>query len=112
MRKEGVIFWNLDAILACKAGAVFPVTISVVNLTDTDKEYLILLKTLNAAGQVLSEFTFTVDGLAWFELEAEERIDADGVIEVEDTNVNLLAILIERETEKELDSVITYLKEW
>lgn len=111
MRKEGVIFWNLNGIIPCKIGTIFPVTISVINLTDTDKEYVILLKTLNAIGEILSEFTFTVDGLAWFELEAEERTDVDGVIEVEDTNVTLYAFLIEKETEEEIDKVFTYLKE-
>lgn len=108
--KLASIFWNLFAFINYRAGTVLPCTVSVVNLSDTPHEYLIKIRTFDRNGKQVADDTFTIDGSAWFALEEGERIDADGIIILNDSNVTLGMYLIEKVTQEEVDSIFTWLE--
>lgn len=100
----GDVFWDLDPAVFYMAGGEIPCQIYVANVTDTDREYM-LLATVSRDGTVISEFVVTVDGKAWFPVEAESVVSIPASMVVNYTDVVLTLNLYERDTNSVTDSV-------
>lgn len=107
---KGDLFSNLPGLLTYKENTEVPVNLSVVNLSDATRTYMLIARTYDSTGRQISEGVVLVGGLAWFQVESEDREDVSGVISVEETNVTLKVFLIEEETNEVVDSIMTYLR--
>jgi len=110
--RKADLFWSLPLIVNYRAGAKFPVAVSVVNLLNKRREYGLRMRTYDRAGRRISEAVFRVHGLAWFEVEGGERETFDGAFSVEESDVALEAVLIDRESQEELDRVSVWLQSY
>jgi hypothetical protein len=110
--KKADLFWNLPPIVNYKVGAELPVSISMVNLLNERREYMLQMRTYDRAGRKVSEDVVRVHGVTWFSIEGGDRESFDGALSVPETNVSLGVFLIDRETEEELDRVFVWLQSY
>lgn len=96
------VFTNLPAVVSYRANTKQPFTVSVVNLTDDDHQYMVLLKTYLSTGQVVTETPLPVDGHSWFELIAGDRQDIAGYFMFGETDVVLGIHVMERVENEEV----------
>jgi len=104
----GDIFWTLHSSLVYAAGSEISARVYVANITDTEREYMIMA-TVSREETVLAEFPVTVDGRSWFTVEADSVVTLPGALKVSHTDAVLTLSLYERETGEITDSVSTAL---
>ena len=104
----GDVFWDLPPSVAHSPGSELGCTIYVANPTEDEKEYA-LISRLEAGETVVSEESITVFGYTWFKVEPGDFIKLRGALQFEETDVSLIILLIERESQEITDSVATYL---
>lgn len=109
-RAKGDIFTSIPAVAGYQAGSRLACSVSAVNLTTTPGEYMVLIKTYDRVGRQVEEQVFTVDGMAWFELDGEDRMDTDGTVMFQVTDVTVVFSLIERSTQEEVASTSVVLR--
>jgi len=102
----GDLFWTLEPSLMYVAGTEIFVRIYVANVTDTDREYMLMAKIIRGDTE-LSEFLVKVDDKAWFEVEAESVVSLPCSLVVDYTDAALVLELYERSTSEITDSVVT-----
>jgi len=107
---RGDIFWSLPGLVSYRPGTELPFLISVVNLSDEEREFMLRVRTLDGYGRSVTEDVIGVDGRAWFAIDALEREEVSGSLRLGETDVALGVFLVDRETESELDAVYTYLQ--
>ena len=112
MAGQADLFWSLPPIVSYNVGAELPVSISVLNLTEERREYMLLSRTFDRSGRQISEKSLPVMGRAWFEVEAGDREVFDGALSPEETDVGLVLSLIERETGEEVGRASTWLQRY
>lgn len=100
----GDLFWNLQIALQYLAGSEIHCILYVANVTDTDREYM-LMATASLAGAPLAEYPITVDGLSWFTVEAQSTVRLPGSIRIGYTDCILTLSLYEKESNAITDSV-------
>jgi hypothetical protein len=96
------VFWNLPARTYYLPGTELFCYISVANLTDQDRKYTLLLRSYRD-GRVITEETVKVNGLAWFEVPAGDRVTIDGTLALGETDVLLELSLVEQERQQVVD---------
>lgn len=106
--KYGDLFWSLAPSMVYAGGAEFHARIYVANTTELDREYM-LMASVSRDSQMLSEFPVTVDGAAWFSVEAGSVVSLPGAMMVDYTDAVLTLNLYEKETNEITDSVATVL---
>lgn len=106
--KYGDLFWDVAPSMVYTAGAEFHARIYVANITDVDRQYM-LMATVSREDQALSEFPVTVDGASWFTVEANNVVSLPGAMTVDYTDAVLTLSLYERESNEATDSVFTVL---
>lgn len=99
---EADVFWSLPARTYYLAGTELFCYISVANLSGEDRRYMLLLRSYRD-GVVITEETVRVNGLAWFEVPAHDRVTVDGAFALGETNVLLELNLVEQETQQAVD---------
>lgn len=104
----GDLFWNLQPSLVYVAGTEIPVRVYVANLTDEEREYMIMAE-ISREGVVLAEFPLRVDEAAWFIVEAQNVVGLPGMITSDYSDAVLTLKLYERETGSVIDSIFTAL---
>ena len=104
----GDIFWDLAPVIVYDSGSELGATIYVANPTDDAKEYALIARLLSG-DTVISEESITIFGYTWFKVEPGDFIKLRGSMQFEDTDVVLVILLIEKETQEVTDSVSTYL---
>lgn len=102
----GDLFWTLEPSLMYVAGTEIFVRIYVANVTDADREYMLMAKVIRGDTE-LSEFPVKVDDKAWFEVEAENVVSLPCSLVVDYTDAALVLELYERSTSEITDSVVT-----
>jgi len=104
----GDLFWDLAPSMVYAAGTEFHARIYVANITDVDRQYM-LMATVSREDQVLSEFPVTVDGAAWFTVEANNVVSLPGAMTVDYSDAVLTLSLYEKESNQVTDSIFTAL---
>lgn len=104
----GDVMWSLGSVVPYIPDTEIPVRLYVANLTDVDREYMLMVS-VSSADTVLSEFTFKIDGAAWFTVNANDVVSLPGSIVSDYTDVVLTLQLFERESGIITDSVSTVL---
>ena len=104
----GDIFWDLAPAIVYDSGSELGATIYVANPTDDEKEYALMARLLSD-DTVISEESVTIFGYTWFKVEPGDFIKLRGALQFEDTDVVLVILLIEKETQEVTDSVSSYL---
>ena len=104
----GDIFWDLAPAIVYDKGSELGATIYVANPTDEVKEYALMAR-LSSDDTVISEESVTIFGYTWFKVEPGDFIKLRGALQFEDTDVVLVILLIEKETQEVTDSVSSYL---
>lgn len=104
----GDLFWSLEPSLLYAAGTEVFARIYVANVTDVDREYMLMAK-ITRGENVLSEFVVKVDDMAWFEVEANNVITLPGSLTAAYSDAALTLELYERLTGEVTDSVSTAL---
>lgn len=96
------VFWSLPARTYYLPGTELFCLISVANLTGVDRRYMLLLRSYRDS-VAISEETVKVNGLAWFEVPAADRVTVDGTFALGESDVLLQLNLVEEETQQVQD---------
>ena len=104
----GDIFWDLPPWITYEPGYDLGCSIYVANPADTEKEYALMAR-LSQDSTVISEEALPVFGYTWFKVDPGDFIRLHGALRFDETEVDLIVLLIERETEQVADSVSTRL---
>ena len=78
--------------------------IYVANPSDVDREYMLMAR-VSVNDTVISEDAIRVNGTAWFQVDAEDRIALQGALALEESDVTLTIILYEKESGEAVDQV-------
>ena len=104
----GDIFWDLPTWITYAAGFDIGCSIYVANPTEVEREYALLAR-LSQDTTLISEEALPVFGTTWFKVEPGDFIVLHGALRFDESNADLVVLLIERETEQATDSVATAL---
>ena len=104
----GDIFWDLPPWITYEPGYDMGCSIYVANPTDVEKEYALMAR-LSQNSTVISEEALPVFGYTWFKVNPGDFIKMHGALRFDETDVDLIVLLVERETEGVTDSVSTRL---
>jgi len=104
----GDVFWTLEPVTIYAAGTQIYARIYVGNVTDVDREYL-LMAVVSRTGAMITEFPIIVDNVTWFEVKSNRAIPLPGVFVLDYTDVILTLNLYEKEQNDIVDSVFTAL---
>jgi len=104
----GDLFWSLEPALMYVAGTEIFARIYVANVTDVDREYMLMAK-ITRGDSVLSEFVVRVDDKAWFDVEANSVATLPGSLTAAYSDAALTLELYEKLTGEVTDSVSTAL---
>ena len=104
----GDIFWDLPTWITYAAGFDIGCSIYVANPTEVEREYALLAR-LSQDTTLISEEALPVFGTTWFKVEPGDFVVLHGALRFDESNVDLVVLLIERETEQATDSVATVL---
>jgi hypothetical protein len=104
----GDVFWDLPPSMVYDSGSELGCTIYVANPTEEEKEYALMSRLLSGE-TVVSEESVKVFDLAWFKVGPGDFVKLHGALQFDETDVTLVILLIERETQEVTDSVATYL---
>jgi hypothetical protein len=98
----GDVFWSLPARTYYVPGTELFCLISVANLDGVDRRFMLLLRSYRGA-QVITEEALPVNGMAWFEVPAGDRLTVDGTIVLGESDVLLELSLVEEDTQQVVD---------
>jgi hypothetical protein len=104
----GDIFWDLPTWITYAPGYDLGCSIYVANPTETEKEYA-LIGRLSQDSTLISEEALPVFGTTWFKVEPGDFVVLHGALRFDESDADLVVLLIERETEQATDSVATRL---
>jgi len=104
----GDIFWDLAPWVTYEPGYDMGCSIYVANPTDTEKEYALIAR-IEQADAVISEEALPISGYTWFKVEPGDVIKLKGALKFSETDVTLIVLLVERETQEVTDSVASCL---
>jgi hypothetical protein len=106
--KTGDIFWDLAPWITYNPGYDLGCSIYVANPSETEKEYSLIAR-LAQGTTIISEEALPVFGFSWFKVAPDDFIRLKGALRFDDSNCELAILLVERETEEVIDSVVTVL---
>ena len=98
------ISWNLSPYLAYTPGYDIGCTIWVANFTDSPKECSLVAR-ITEDSTLVSEETLLVSGETWFSVGPGVTLELPGKMSFSNTNVDLVLLLVDRESEEVLDSL-------
>jgi len=104
----GDIFWDLAPWITYEPGYDLGCSIYVANPSDIEKEYSLIAR-LAQASVIVSEEALPVFGLSWFKVAPGDFIRLKGALRFDDSDCELSVLLVERDTEEVVDSVVTVL---
>ena len=104
----GDIFWDLAPWITYQPGYDLGCSIYVANPGTTEKEYTLMAR-LSQSGAVISEEVLPVFGYSWFKVSPGDFIHLKGALRFDESDSELAILLVERETEEIVDSVVTVL---
>jgi len=104
----GDIFWDLDPWITYEPGYDIGCSIYVANPTDAEKEYALMAR-LAQENVIISEEVLPVFGYSWFKVAPGDFIRLKGALRFDESDSELAILLVERETEEIVDSVVTVL---
>ena len=100
----GDVFWSLSPVMSYIAGSEIHCRVYVANTTAVERQYMLMAR-LTRDGEVVDEFPLRVDGLAWFNVGANNVVGLPGAMALDYSDVALTLDLYERETNAVTDSV-------
>ena len=106
--KLGDIFWDLPSWMIYPPGLDLGCTIYVANPTEVEKEYSLMARLVRDT-KLINEEALPVYGHTWFKVAPGDFVRLYGALRFDETGVDLVVDLIERETEEVADSVATRL---
>lgn len=104
----GDIFWDLAPWITYEPGYDLGCSIYVANPSETEKEYSLIAR-LAQGTIVISEEVLPVFGYSWFKVAPSDFVKLKGALRFDDSDCELVVLLIDRETEEIADSVVTVL---
>lgn len=104
----GDIFWDLPPWITYAPGFDLGCSIYVANPTALEKEYALMAR-LYRGETLVSEESVPVFGYAWFKVAPEDFIRLRGALRFDETDADVVVLLVERETEEVTDSAVTRL---
>jgi hypothetical protein len=104
----GDIFWDLASWIIYEPGYDLGCSIYVANPGPAEKEYALMAR-LSREGTVISEEALPVFGYTWFKVPPGDFVRLRGALRFDESDTELVILLIERETEEVTDSVVTTL---
>ena len=108
MGELGDIFWDLSPWVVYSPGYDVGCSIYVANPTEVEKEYALMAQ-LSSNDTLISEEALPVFGHTWFTVAPGDFIRLYGAFRFEETDVDLVVLLVERETEEVTDLISTRL---
>jgi len=108
MGELGDIFWDLSPWIVYSPGYDVGCSIYVANPTEVEKEYALMAR-LSSNETAISEEALPVFGHTWFTVAPGDFIRLYGAFRFEETDVDLVVLLVERETEEVTDLISTRL---
>jgi hypothetical protein len=105
----GDVFWSLPARTYYLPGTELFAYISVANRDGVDRRFMLLMRSYRE-GRVLTEEALPVDGMAWFEVPAGDRVTVDGTIVLGESDVLLELNLVEEATQEVVDRAYSRLE--
>jgi hypothetical protein len=104
----GDIFWDLAPWITYEPGYDLGCSIYVANPADAEKEYALMAR-LAQENVIISEEVLPVFGYSWFKVAPGDFIRLKGALRFDESDSELAILLVERETEEIVDSVVTVL---
>jgi len=104
----GDIFWDLPPVATYVAGFDLGCSIHVANPTELAKEYALMAR-LSRGETVISEEALPVFGYTWFKVEPGDSVKLNGALRFNESDADLIVLLVEKETQEVTDSVSTRL---
>ena len=104
----GDIFWDLAPWITYEPGYDLGCSIYVANPADAEKEYALMAR-LARESVIISEEVLPVFGYSWFKVAPGDFICLKGALRFDESDSELAILLVERETEEIVDSVVTVL---